>query len=309
MQWTVLTASILIAVIPLVFGAVLAVGIWIARRRGETGLGGRLGVLTVVGGLLPVLVYCGNAIVAAAPHGLSYTVMLDIEETRFLSPLVAGLLAVTVLSLRGPRRPVEPGAGVVRRTAFTFAPTNWIVTLIAFTVVTIALTVTTGLASSPDSAGHYTAFTVPAGTVGGGTTIYGWFFSIPALVLLLALLAATWAALALIAHPPLRGTREHETAVRRARSRNTALVATAAIAFHLAAILDSLARTSRLAVTVPSQSAGDVTVQTSFAALTPALSVSSVVISCLAVALCLSVVLTAVPKPVRVQQAAAEASS
>lgn len=309
MQWTLQAAPALITLIPLVLGGVLAVGIWIVRRRGDFRLGGRLGVLAVVGGLLPVLAYCANAIVATTPLAAGYVVMLGIQEAQFVSPLAAGLLAVVVLSIRGPRRPVESAAGIARRTSLTFVPAGWVVTLIAFAVITIALSVAAGLASSPDSAGRYTWFTVPAGTAGAGTTIYGWFFSLPALVLLLLLLATAWVALALIAHPRLGGAREYEIAVRRTRCRNTAAIATAAVAFHLGAILASLAGTSRLAVTVPSQSAGDVTVQTSFAALTPALYISSVAISCLAVVLCLSVVLTALPQRARPRQVIGQAEA
>ncbi|UKA77641.1 hypothetical protein [Arthrobacter sp. FW306-07-I] len=128
-----------------------------------------------------------------------------------------------------------------------------------------------------------------------GSTIYGWYYSVPAMFLLVVLISAAWAALALIARRPLGESREQDAAVRRIQSRNIAATVTGALLFHLAAILGSLAGTSRVGGALPTDTAGVINVGSSFAALGTFLNVSSFVATCLGAALCLSVVLTAVP--------------
>jgi hypothetical protein len=138
-------------------------------------------------------------------------------------------------------------------------------------------------------------FGFPIGTSTVATTIYGWHSSAPALALLAILMLAGWAALEVIARPPLAEDRDGDTAIRRTRSRNIAEVATGAVALHLAVSLQSLAGAATLTGTVPSATAGDITVHSPFAALGPVLQAGSLLSICLAVTACATVTLTAVP--------------
>jgi len=309
LQFTTLSLSWVLAGIPLLVGGLLAVGVWAVRRRGEVRLSGRLGAFAIVGGLLPVLVNSGESLLLVAPDPFDETAWLGIRQAQYATPVVAGIVAVAVLAIPGRRRPPGSAAEIARRTAFTFVSTGRLAGLIAATLVTIAVTVAAGAASAPDSAGRYTSFSLRLGSVTAGTTIYGWFFSLPSLAALAILLAATILALARIARPPLGEAREHEAAIRRIRSRNVVAAATAAIAFHLSSVFDSLAGTSMLAGTVPSREAGTITVRTTFAALTPVLSVGWIVLACLAVALCAGVALAAARRPARLGRVGAEAAT
>ena len=301
-QWII----ILLELSPLVLGGVVAVGVWLATRRHGTSLSGRAGVLAAIGGLVPVVVSCLYSVVGVTPQLLApmgLDVNIGFMEAQFVIPLAAGLVALVMVCVPGCRNPSASAADIARRTAFTFLSAGWTVALMAIVVVTIALSLAAGLASVPDQAGRYTMFSVQIGTMRVGTTIYGWYYSIPAMFLLMMLIGTAWAGLALIARPPLGDARDQDAAVRRTRSRNIAALTTGAIAFHLAAILGSLAGTSSLRSGLPTDTAGVISVGSPFAALGSFLNASSIVVTCLGAALCLSVALTAVPRTARARQA------
>jgi len=299
-QWII----ILWELSPLIPGGVVAVGVWLGTRRHGTPLRGRAGVLAAIGGVVPVVVSCLYSVVRVTPQLLApmgQDVSIGVQDARFVIPLAAGLVALLTLCVPGRREPSATAAGIARRTAFTFLSSGWTVALTAIAVVTIALSIAAGLASVPDQTGRYTMLTVQIGTMRVGTTIYGWYYSIPAMALLTILIGTAWAGLALIARPPLGDAREQDAAIRRTRSRNIAAVATGAIAFHLAAILGSLAGTSRMGGGLATD-AGVINVGSPFAALGSFLSASSFVATCLGAVLCLSVALTAVPRTARARQ-------
>lgn len=299
-QWII----ILLELSPLILGGVVAVGIWLATRRHGTPLSGRARVLAAIGGLVPVVVIGLYSVVRVtqllAPMGLDLG--MAVQEAQFVIPLAAGLIALAMLCVPGRRKPSASTAGIARRTAFTFVSSGWTVALMAIAVVTVALSLAAGLASVPDQAGNYTLFRFQIGTMGAGSTIYGWYYSIPAMFLLMILIGTAWAGLALVARPPLGDAREQDAAVRRTRSRNIAALTTGAIAFHLAAILGSLAGTSSIRVSFPTDTAGVVTAGSPFAALGSFLSDSSFVATCLGAVLCLSVAFTAIPRTARARQ-------
>ncbi len=300
-QWII----ILLELSPLVVGGVVAAGVWLATRRHGTSLSGRAGVLAAIGGLVPVVVSCLYSVVGVTPQLLAPMgpdVSMGVQEAQFITPLAAGLLALIMVCVPGRRNPSAAAARIARRTALTFLSAGWTVALLATVVLTIALSLAAGLASVPDQAGRYTMLTVQVGTMRVGTTIYGWYYSIPAMFLLMVLIGTAWAGLALIGRPPLGDDREQDAAVRRTRSRNIAAVATGAIAFHLAAILGSLAGTSKSGGGLATDTAGVINVGSPFAALGTFLDASSIVATCLGAALCLSVALTAGP-PARARQA------
>jgi len=301
-QWRI----ILLELSPLLLGAVLSVGMWLVARKDRAVLSGRAGVLAASGGLLPVLVSFLYSVVTITPQLLAWTGRdwsIGLQEARFSMPLGAGLVALAILSVPGPRRrPGSTTAGITRRTALTFLSAGWTVALIAVVGVTIALSLAAGLASAPDETGRYAMFNFKIGTMSVGSTIYGWYYSVPAMLLLIILITSAWVGLALVARPPLSEPREQDAAVRRIQSRNIIAVATGALLFHLAAILGSLAGTSRVGGALPTDTAGVINVGSPFAALGSFLNSSSFVAMCLGTAVCLSVVLTAVPWTARARQ-------
>ena len=295
----------LLSLAPVIVGTLLGLVVWAATRRGRDPLRGRLRWLAVAAGLLPVLVsvfYAVAGIIPALLAALTPDVFFMLWETRFVAPLVAGLASLALLTVPGPASSPIPFAAVARRTAFTYVGKGWLVTAVALIAVTVALSVAAGMASTVDEEGRYTMFSFNIGTFTVSTTIYGWHYSLPALALVLALVGCGWAALAFVARSPLSEPWEHEASTRRTRSRNIAVAITAALSLHLGLILGSLAGTSTLQGGMPTDSAGDITVQAPFAALTPLLSASSFVFAAVGVALWLSVTLTAVPVPGRVRR-------
>lgn len=299
-QWIIIPLELS----PLILGGIVAVGIWLATRRHGTPLPSRDRALAAIGGLVPVVVIGLYSVVMVtqllAPMGLDAG--MAVQESQFVIPLAAGLISLAMLCVPGRRNPSASAAGITRRTAFTFLSTAWTAALMAIVVVTVALSLAAGLASVPDQAGHYTLFRFQIGTMGAGSTIYGWYYSIPAMFLLMILVGTAWAGLALLARPPLGDAREKDAAVRRTRSRNIAALTTGAIAFHLAAILGSLAGTSSIRVSFPTDTAGVVTAGSPFAALGSFLSAGSFVAICLGTVLCLSVASTAIPRTARARQ-------
>ncbi|MDQ0030338.1 hypothetical protein [Arthrobacter bambusae] len=190
-QWVI----ILLELSPLVLGGVLAVGAWLGTRRHGTSLSGRAGVLAAVGGLVPMVVSCLYSIVGVTPQLLTAIgpdAGMGVLEVRFVTPLAAGLVALVMLCVRGRRKPSTATAGIARRTAFTFLSAGWTVAVVAIVVVTIGLSLAAGLASVPDRVGNYTVLTFQIGTMRVGTTIYGWYYSVPTMFLLMALIGTAW---------------------------------------------------------------------------------------------------------------------
>lgn len=299
--WTIL----LLGLAPLILGAAVAVGVWLATGRRRVGLHGRAGVLAAVGGLVPVVV---SALYTVAGFmqllvPMSAETVFDSYESRFVTPLGAGILALAILSIPGSRRPPSSSGAIARRTAFTFLAPRWAVAAIIAVAVTVAVSITTGFASEQDHDGHYDMFTFRAGTMRAGSTIYGWYYSVPALLMLIVLLVIALAGLTLTARPALGDARERDVASRRIRSRNIAAVTTGAVASHLAAILSSLAGASSVRQMIPTDTAGLVTVGPPFAALGGFLSISSIVFTCLGATLCVSVALSALPTAARARRA------
>lgn len=299
--WTIILADLA----PLVLGAAVTVGIWLAAGRRLGGLRGQAGILAAIGGLVPVAVSALYTVIGVMQllSPMTGEAAVSFFGARFVTPLGAGIVALVILSVPRGRRPRSSSGTIVRRTAFSFLAPRWAVAAIASVGVTVAVSVAAGLASEPDHNGHYAITTFRSGTMGAFISIYGWYYSVPAIIMLAALLGIAWAGLALTARPALGDAREEDVAVRRVRSRNIAAVVTGTVAFHLSAILESLAGSSSVRESFPTDSAGTVTIWSPFAALGGFLSVSSIACIVLGAALCVGVILTAVPTADRARQA------
>ena len=102
------------------------------------------------------------------------------------------------------------------------------------------------MASQLDEEGRWRAYRADLGVMSMGTDIYGWYYSMPALVFLAALLALVGVALAVIARPPLATDVAADTATRRWRAGHLVTLATAAVLLHLSSILASLSATASM---------------------------------------------------------------
>lgn len=226
-------------------GAVLVVGLRRWRRRAPAPRAVRRWVFASAS--LGILVMVAVAVVSVGPFfGLRGSIADVGVSARFVVPLVAGLLAVPLALLPSARRQDEASAVLARRTLLTFAPRGGLVTFGAVVAVVLALTLAAGMASRPDAEGRWREYWVDVGVMSMGTEIYGWYYSVPALVLLAALLVLVAVALAVIARPPLAADVAADTATRRWRARHVLTLATGAVLLHLSRILSSLSGTASM---------------------------------------------------------------
>jgi hypothetical protein len=220
-------------------------------------------------------------------------------DYRFAVPLCLGILGLALLGLPGRTQSVRGAADLKPRTALSFVRGWWFVTPAAALALILTLTLAAGAASEPDDqTGLYTTYQVDLG--GGramGTSIYGWFFSVPALISLGIMLVVATLALFLIARPALDLDKEQDVYVRTVRSRNVILIGTGALFVHLGLVFGSLAGTASMRSTFSIED-GALAFWTTFAALQPALAVLSSVTAALGFALWTVVALSGVaPRP------------
>ncbi|MDJ0349131.1 hypothetical protein [Cryobacterium sp. PH29-G1] len=190
---------------------------------------------------------------------------------------------------------------MARRTPFSFGRGWWFIGVIIIIGAVLALTVAAGMASEPDEQGFWRILVVDTGVGGGSTTIYGWYYSRPALVLVAALAAVTVVALWLIARPPVGVDEANDVQLRRLRTLNILAVASGALLVHLGGILSSLAGTAFFNGGVRTGNGGWMVFGTPFAALEPALSLAGIAVTALGYALWVGVLLSAIPARRRVR--------
>lgn len=241
MTWTVTLVRIVFG--PELLALVAALLVTVVRRVRSAGApvtGGVRGwtVVAVLAAMAIVLF----GVFAGLPGGPSVPVLV---EHRYVVPLVAGLVGVALCLLPVVRRPVSASADLSRRTLTTFASRWWFAALAVVVAVVLLVTLLAGLASSPDGDGRYTMHHVDFGAGAVGAGIYGWHYSLPALVVLVALLLAAVVATGGLARPPMADEgRTADVATRRWRTRNVLAVAGGALLVHLAVVLGSLAGTA-----------------------------------------------------------------
>lgn len=289
---------------PVAAALVLAVLIWLrSGSRGERSPGAALRGWTIAAVAVPLLVVIGRQVLSVPlwvlqlPHPVQGVAV----QPWFVWPVVLGVLAILLLLLPLPVRRAKGVAEVSRRTMWTFASTPLLIWLGVLLAVTVALTLATGIASAPDEEGHYRMFFVENGDITIGTQIYGWYYSVPALLLLGVTCLLLLFALALIARPPLalEDERERDLRLRRLRTRNVLLAALGGVNTHLGAVLTSLSITSTVRGSVPAD-AGELTnVGTPFAALTSALAIAGACLVGVGLTAWLTVLLSVIPVPRR----------
>lgn len=283
---------------PVFAGILLALAWWLIWGRKRQLSGGGVGAFTLAAGLLlggggVGLLLLGTGLF---PLHLPPEYFVWYQDYRFTTPLLLGIVGMVLLAFPVQGRSGRGVADLTPRTPLTFARGWWFVAPALLLALILSVTVTTGAASQPDpSTGHYTMYFVDLGGEREmGSSIYGWYNSIPSLILTGVLIIVASVDLVLIARPTLAPNREHDVHIRRVRTRNVLAIGTSALLLHLGFILGSLAGTASIRSSFPT-SEGSVTFWTTFAGLQPVLVGASAVAAALGFALCVAVVLSAIP--------------
>lgn len=208
------------------------------------------------------------------PDEWSFEDQQSIAQARFIAPLAIGFVML-VLALPHARSERSHVADLTPRTVRTFTTTGWLITASALTVVSVAIAVTAGAASEPNEAGEFARFSLEIGTMTVSTSIYGWFFSVPCLILLFVIAVVVIVNLLAISRPPLREDSEADSRTRHLRTRNVLITASGAILLHLGSVLGSLAGTASMTGGLQTGNAGWIDVSGPFAALEPALRIAA----------------------------------
>lgn len=262
-------------------GLLLALIAYLLRRRSIRALPATSRVLTVLAMLLAV---GGVILVTAALANPSLELISFLgDETflvlllvRYIAPLVLTVVALALVIVPWPARGPRGSAQLAPRTMTTFAQKGWLWTAVVTVVMLLAVTAFSGFISSPDDAGRYVMYKVEiSSSSSASSTVYGWWFAVPCLIAVGAIVALTALALLLISRPSLSTDANKDAATRTSRTGNVLAITSGGLLIHLGAVLSSLAGTSRLRTGFQGGSVGWVELGTSFAALGPVLLVAS----------------------------------
>jgi len=282
---------------PSTLGLLLALAAWYAKRRSHVPLPATARISTAA-----AMVITLACMIAFTAWGVFPTWMPPLGEDGFLVMALARnvvplLLCAAVLLFLMPRidAPSPRGsAELAPRTLVSFASRSWLVSAAAVTVGVIIVSILAGLASSPDDSGRYVMYGVEVSNdTSARTTIYGWWFSLPCLVLIVIIVAIALIELAVISSPPLAVDRDDDIARRTARTRTVLAVSTGGLLLHLGTVFQSLQGASSLRLGVQAGPAGWVELGSSFAAIGPVLLVASYISVILGFAMWWSVLLSA----------------
>lgn len=284
---------------PVALAFALAITARATTRRRYPRRDARTATMSVVAGVVPAAVMM--ALPASAFLGSGPMWVQDLGF-RAMLPLALGIIAVLLLTVRSstPRTPAT--ADVARRGVLTFLRPRWIGLLITGALSVTALAIGAGLASRLDQAGHYAEFRIPIGsteTTWAGTTIYGWYYSVPSLGALGVLILLTCLAWWLIPRPAWRDDIDLDRVTRGIQADNVGRAAGGAVLLHLSVILSSLAGTLSLRSEVTTTELGVISAGTPLAGLPPAMSTIAFMLQAIGLALWILIALSAVPSHVR----------
>ncbi|MEE6286430.1 hypothetical protein V2J52_02030 [Georgenia sp. MJ173] len=197
------------------------------------------------------------AVVAVVIERLSWVLPTPFADSTtqtlvsLAAPLGAGIVAVVLLVLPAVRHDATGSADLSPRTLTSFTAPGLLVALPALAITVLVVSVLAGQASIPDDQGRYRSYEIEIGNgVVAGADIYGWYYSLPSMVLLALLLVATLIAVKAVARPALN-EQLADVATRRWRTRNILAMSLGAMLVHLASILQHLVGTARLTAGLP----------------------------------------------------------
>jgi hypothetical protein len=169
---------------------------------------------------------------------------LAFQQVMLQAPLFFCVVALLFLAIPVHARHAGGSAQLAPRNLLTFASRPWLVTVAAITAVIVLISILAGLASRPDEQGRHVLYNLSrTGNDAASTSIYGWWFSVPGLVLIAAIIVIALFDLAVISRPSFGTDSEGDAAIRRARSRNVLAVTAGGLILYLGAIMSSLAGT------------------------------------------------------------------
>ncbi|MCC4908887.1 hypothetical protein [Microbacterium sp. cx-59] len=263
---------------PAVAGLIVGLVVWAIRRKAWATLPTRRRLWTAGGVGIALALWVAYSWWSVFPFWLPSFGEDGFVVFGFLPHVVPLVLCLVALAFAGVPSRVAGAKGAAQlsaRNLFTFAPRPWMFLLAGVSAAIVVLTVVAGLASGPDEDGRYLMYTVQMSTnSSAGTSIYGWFYSVPCLVLVALVVAVSLLSLWAIGRPPLAADRERDSARRGEQARVVLGVASGGLLLHLGSILNSLYGTSMLRGGLDAGLAGWVELGTGFAAIGPALLVA-----------------------------------
>lgn len=290
---------------PVLLAAAIALALRLTLLRHTPRMGMRDALIAaVVGGVPTILIVAPRA----GAFGMCPVFWTELGQQAAL-PLALGIVGVILLSFPARSARMSASAQLTPRTVRTFVRPRQPIVLALVVAVAVILALAAGAASETDDLGRHTQFTITLGTSGttASTGIYGWYYSLPSLALLAALLVVTTVAWLRIPRPAWGEEIDHDAAVRRTRADNITRVACGAVLLHLAVVFTSLRGTASVMLSAPANDLGMISLGTPFAAMEPALFVSATAATVTGLALWLLTALSGIPVGAR-QQAPAHAS-
>lgn len=226
------------------------------------------------------------------------------QLVRYLAPLLLTVVALNFMVFPAPISGPSGSAALTPRTSMTFTSRARLACTAGVTAGALAIAIFAGLASHPDEQGRYVMYTVrPSSDASASTTIYGWWFSVPCLVLIGIISVIILIALTVISRPALAHDPQRDAGLRAVRISNILSVATGGILLHLSVTLRTLSSTAKLSYSQTGWSEFG----TSFAALGPALQVAALLSLTVGMVLWWSVLLIAFPSRTRETRKVAQA--
>ncbi|MEL0625789.1 hypothetical protein V6245_02390 [Salinibacterium amurskyense] len=283
-----------------IIGLAVALVWWVARGRTCQLPRGAVSTATIIAAAiaLATMIYLLTAGIGFSIVQLPFADQIPywVFERRISWPLVIGIIAIASLLFPFHAHTTRGQATLTRRTPFSFGRRWWFAGVTSIIGAIVTVTVLAGLASEPDFEGLWRAYTVDGANGSSfGTTIYGWYYSLPALALIAALIVAALIALWLIARPPIHTEHVRDVGMRELRTRNVLAITSGALLLHLGMILNSLASTAQLRGGISLGSSGAASWGTPFAAIHPGLVFAGLSCMALGFALWFGVLLSALP--------------
>ncbi|MCD2440776.1 hypothetical protein LQ757_00645 [Agromyces sp. SYSU K20354] len=277
-------------------GLVLAIVWWLIRGRRDGLPTGLVAAFSLVAGLTALSGDVALRLISVPllPFDLLSGFWGWYADYRFTFPLLLGVLTLVILAIPVRGRGGHGAAELAPRTPLSFGRRWWFISPLVVLTIILVTTVIAGFASQPDPEGRYSMYYVELGTGGMGASIYGWFYSVPCLILTAVVIGVTVTDLTLIARPALAEDMVRDVRERKTRTRNVLAVATGTLLLHLGLIFSSLAGTASARASFPVDG-GSMTFWTSFAALQPVFTGASYAVAALGYALWATVLLSAIP--------------
>ena len=207
-----------LGVIPVLVAAGIPVALWLFRSRRAIIPGSTVRTFTVIGSGIALVVMLGYSFLTFWPFwatSFPIDIFMAVWDSRFTLPLVLGIIALALIAFPVRGSSAHGSAELSRRTPLSFARSWWFIASGVVILFAIALALAAGIASAPDDNGRYTMYFVHVGSMTAGTTIYGWFYSVPCLILLAVTIAVMATDLAVISRPALAIERTEVGQIRR----------------------------------------------------------------------------------------------